>query len=97
MLRKSRENRRGITGIVIGLVVMLIPVAIIIPIGMLVTANIQTIVNAMVLGTAGNATRTALFANVWSAFNLSSITPIIAAAALIIGIIMVAFVSRGKR
>lgn len=97
IFKKLRKDKRGVTAIVIGLVVMLIAVAIILPVGMLVTANIQTIVNAMVLGTSGNATRTALFNNVWSAFNLSSIVPIVAAAALIIGVIITAFAVRGRR
>lgn len=100
MFKKFRENRRGFTAIVIALVITLVALAVILPVGMLVTANIQSIVNAMVLGTAGNATRTVLFANIWSAFNLSAIVPIIGAAGLIIGIILAAFAfqsGRGRR
>jgi len=95
--RKFRENRSGFTAIVIALVITLVALAIILPVGMLVTANIQTIVNAMALGISGNATRTILFNNIWSAFNLSAIVPIIGAAGLIIGIILAAFAFRSSR
>lgn len=91
LLRKFLESRTGVAGVVLALIVTLVALGVIIPIGLLVTANIQTTVNAMDLGTAGNATRTTLFNNIFQAYDLSAITPIIAGAALIISIIIVGF------
>jgi Flp pilus assembly pilin Flp len=92
-----RKDRRGITGIVIALVVAMVAIAIVIPIGMLLTANIYTTVSNMVLGTSGNATRTVLFNNIWSAYSLAAVVPIVAAAGLIISVVIAAFALRGPR
>ena len=72
----------------LGLVVMLVTLAVILPIGLIVVGNLNTTVSAMDLGSQGNSTRTSLFNNIYSAFNLAVIIPIVAAAGAIIGIVI---------
>jgi hypothetical protein len=91
---KLRDNRKASIAVVIALVVGLISVAIILPVGLFITSSLKTTVDAMDLGAAGNTTRTNLFANIYAAYNLSVIIPIIAAAGLIIGAIGVYFAFR---
>lgn len=88
-MRKIRENRKGITGLVIGMVVVLIACAILVPIGLLVTANLQSTMPALT-GSA-NTTAYAVYNNVYSAFSLSAVVPIVAAAGVIISIIVGVF------
>jgi len=75
-------------GPALAFVVMLITLAVILPIGLIVVGNLNTTVSAMDLGTQGNQTRTSLFNNIYSAFNLAVIIPIVAAAGAIIGIVI---------
>jgi hypothetical protein len=86
------ENRRGITALVIGAVVVLVTCAVLIPIGIVVTSNIGTVM-APVSGstTAYNSTYASVFNNIYSAFSLSAIVPIVAAAGVIIAIIVGVF------
>jgi len=72
----------------LALVVMLITLAVILPIGLIVVGNLNSTVSNMDLGTQGNSTRTSLFNNIYSAFNLAVIIPIVAAAGAIIGIVI---------
>ena len=72
----------------LGLVVMLVTLAVILPIGLIVVGNLNTTVSNMDLGSQGNSTRTSLFNNIYSAFNLAVIIPIVAAAGAIIGIVI---------
>lgn len=88
-LKKIREHRKGITGLVIGMVVVLIACAILVPIGLLVTSNLQTAMPALT-GSA-NTTAYAVYNNVYSAFSLSAVVPIVAAAGVIISIIVGVF------
>lgn len=91
MFKKLRKDKRGITGMVIALIVSLVSLAILLPVGLLLTAQISQTVNTYALGTSGNATRLALLNNVWASFNLASIIPIVAAAGIIIAVIIGAF------
>jgi hypothetical protein len=88
-LRKLREDHKGITGLVIGMVVVLIACAVLVPIGVLITANLQTAMPALT-GSA-NTTAYAVYNNVYSAFSLSAVVPIVAAAGVIISIIVGVF------
>jgi hypothetical protein len=88
-LNKLRSNRKGITGLVIGMVVVLVACAVLIPIGLLVTANLQSSMPALT-GSA-NTTAYSVYNNVYSAFSLSAIVPIVAAAGVIISIIVGVF------
>lgn len=87
--KKLRDNRKGITGLVIGMVVVLIACAILIPIGLLVTANLQTSMPA--LSGSANTTAYQVYNNVYSAFSISAVVPIVAAAGVIISIIVGVF------
>ncbi len=92
ILNKLREHRKGITGLVIGMVVVLIACAVLIPVGVLVTANLQTAMPALT-GSA-NTTAYAVYNNVYSAFQLSAVVPIVASAGVIISIIVGVFAFR---
>jgi uncharacterized PurR-regulated membrane protein YhhQ (DUF165 family) len=88
-LKFIRDNRKGITGLVIGMVTVLIACAILVPIGLLVASNLQTSMPALT-GSA-NTTAYAVYNNVYSAFSLSAVVPIVAAAGVIISIIVGVF------
>ena len=75
----------------VALVTMLITLAIIIVVVLIVTGNLYSTANSMDLGTQGNSTRTTLFNNIYSAFNLAVIIPIVAAAGAIMGVIFTYF------
>lgn len=94
-------DHKGVTGMVLALVVALVTISILIPIGLLVTTEIG---NSMELVSAKtNVTTTAqnvtydVFQNVYTAFSLSALVPIIAVAGLLIAIIIGAFAFRGMR
>ena len=97
MFKKLMRNKKGMTGIVIALVVTLVALGVILPVGMLVTANIYDTVSDLNLGTSGNTTRTTLFTNIWSAYSLSAIIPIVGAAGIIISVIIAAFAFQKSR
>lgn len=97
MFKKLRQNKKGVTMLVLSLVVTLVALGILIPVGLLVTANIQSTVNTYNLGASGNATRTTLFTNIFQAYNLSAIVPIVAAAGIIISVIIGAFAYMSSR
>lgn len=81
------KNKKGN----VALVTMLITLAIIIVVGLIVTGNLYSTATSMDLGTQGNSTRTTLFNNIYSAFNLAVIIPIVAAAGAIMGVIFAYF------
>ena len=83
-------------GLVLGLVITLVALGVVLGVGLLVNYNIQRSVEAMDLGTQGNATRTALYDNINQAFSLSAIVPIVAGAALVIGAIVAGFAIKGR-
>lgn len=84
---KFLKSKKGNIGLAIALIVSLVALGIIIPIGMWTSSLIFTIIDGLNLGTAGNATRTTLETNIWNAYNLSTILPIIAVAGVIIAAI----------
>lgn len=95
-LPKILTDKRGLTGAGIALVVTLVSLAVALIVGLVVTGQLYTTATSMDLGTSGNATRTTLFNNIYSAFNLSVIAPIIAGAGLVIGMIFTYFAWRSK-
>lgn len=82
-------------GLAMGLVITLVALCVLIPIGVLITNNLyNTLITGMQQNSAAyNATKD-LYNNIWSAYNLSSVIPLIAAAAAIIGIVVTAFYFR---
>lgn len=94
--KKLLHNKRGIAGMVIGLVVTLAACAVLIPIGVYLNAKLYAALPAMT-GTA-NTTATSVRDNIYSAYSISAVIPLVAAAAVIIGIIVAAFAyTRGGR
>ena len=91
-LRKLRHDERAITGLVIGLVVTLVACGVLIPVGLLINAQIAAALPALT-GVA-NTTATQVINNIYSAYSISAIVPIVAVAAVIIGIIVTAFAMR---
>lgn len=87
--KKLLKDNRAITALVIGMVVVLVACAVLVPIGLLVTSNLQTAMPALT-GSA-NTTAYSVFNNVYSAFSLSAVVPIVAAAGVIISIIVGVF------
>lgn len=83
-LKQLQRDRKGMAAVAVALVVGLVALGIIIPIGMWINSITFGVIDELDLGTAGNATRTTLEGNIWSAYNLSTILPIIAVAAVII-------------
>jgi Flp pilus assembly pilin Flp len=97
-LPRFLRDCRGVTGLVLSMVVALVTIAILIPIGLLVTTNIGdslSLVSSKTANTtvAQNVTYD-VFQNVYQAFSLSALTPIIAVAGLLIAIIVGAFAFR---
>jgi len=74
--------------VAVAVIATLVTLAIILPIGLMVVGNLNTIIGSYDLGSQGNQTRTSLFNNIYSAFNLAVIIPIVAAAGAIIGIVI---------
>jgi len=85
MEEKKKMPKGGSLGL--GLVTMLIALCVVVIVGLVVTGNLYTVANNMDLGSSGNNTRTSLFNNIYSSFDLVVIIPIIAAAAAIIGVV----------
>jgi len=91
-------NKRGMAGPVIGLVVGMVVVVIAVIVGLILIGQFSTISAATNYGSAtANATAAAIFTNVYSAFNLMVIIPIIMAAGLVISVISVYFFVGSKR
>lgn len=97
-MKKLFKDKKAVTGAVLALVVALVTIAILIPIGLLVVTNLSTSLEVVAAKT--NTTTVAqnvtydVFANVWQAFSLSALVPIIAVAGLLISIIIGAFAYR---
>lgn len=77
----------------IGDVIAMLALVIVVLIGLIVAANLQTVANDMNLGTDGNATRVTLFNNVWTGLTLASVGIIVAAA---VGILAMVIQSLGR-
>lgn len=86
-----RKNKRGITMIILSLVVALVALAILIPVGLMIQSSLTTITKITGMSATANATVDTVNTNIYSAFNLVAIVPIIAGAAVIISVIMGAF------
>lgn len=91
MFEKFTKDRRGAA---LGLVILLITVVIVLIVGLVVVGQLSSTANTFDLGTSGNATRSTLFTNVYSAFNLSVLIPVVAAAGALLAIIF-AYLGRG--
>ena len=100
-MRKLLKNRKGVTALVVTLCVSLVALALIIPIGILVTTNLSDALD--VVSAKSNVTTTAqnitydVFDSIWTSWSLSSLIPIIAVAAVLIAIIVGAFVYKRSR
>ena len=83
--------------LVLALVISLVAAVVLINVGMLITANLYTVMSAQNMGLEGNSTRTLLFTNVWSSWNMSAILPIIfVAVTLIAAVGMLAYLNQGE-
>lgn len=69
-------------------VIAMVALIIVVLIALIIAANLQTVANGMDLGTAGNATRTTLFTNVWTGLTLASVGIIISAAVGILALVL---------
>ena len=69
--RKFVRDNAAMFGLVLGLVITLVALGVVLGVGLLVNYNIQSTVEALDLGTTGNATRTSLYTNINQAFSLS--------------------------
>ena len=75
--------------------VTLIIVAFMVGIGLIVTSNVFTILDAKNLGTAGNNTRSTLQSNTWSGYDLAALLPIVLGAAGVVTVLVWAFSKMG--
>ena len=66
------------------LIIGLVMIAVALPIGLMIIGNIYNIVSNYDLGAQGNQTRTSLFNNIYSAYNLSVILPIVLVAGILL-------------
>ena len=96
-MKKLLKNKRAVSGMVLALVVALVTIAVLIPIGLLVTTNIESSLPALTADSAAANASEAVFDNVYTAFSLSALVPIVAVAGLLIAIIIGAFAFRGMR
>jgi len=69
------------------LIIGMVMIAVALPIGLMITGNIYNVVSNMDLGSQGNQTRTSLFNNIYSAYNLSVILPIILVAGILMAVL----------
>ena len=100
MLPKFMQNRRGIAAMVIGLVVALVACSVVLAIGLMIHSNLSTALG-VVAAKSGSTSKAEnitydVFNNVYSAYSLSSVVPLVAGAALIITIIVGAFALRSR-
>ena len=97
LLEKLKRNKRAMTGPVIGLVLGMVVTVVAVIVGLILIGNFNTISAATDYGSAAaNATAASIFTNVYGAFNLVVIIPIIMAAGLIISVLSVYFFVGGK-
>jgi hypothetical protein len=94
---KFLRDKRGNIGMAIYLVAALVGIALLLPIGMWITGTTFTVINAIDLGSTGNAARSTLESNIWSSFNLATILPIIMIASVLISAVAGIVVVRGRQ
>ena len=87
MFEKLKAFKHDRKAAALALVTMLITIVIVLIVGLVVVGQLSTTAETFNLGTSGNSTRTTLFTNVYSAFNLSVLIPIVAAAGALLAII----------
>lgn len=75
--------------------IALIVVAFMIGVGLLVTHNVFSILDAKDLGSAGNSTRSTLESNTWSGYDLTALLPIVLGAAALISVLIGVFTKIG--
>jgi Flp pilus assembly pilin Flp len=88
--KRLLRSNRGQTGIAIALIITLVTISIIIPVGLWLSSTLLTLMtptNASMFTTTYNATYSNLSANIFAAYSLSTILPIIAVAGVIIAAI----------
>ena len=96
-MRKLLKDKRAVTGMVLALVVALVTIAVLIPIGLLVTTSIEDALPALTENSSAYNASSSVFTNVYTAFSLSALVPIVAVAGLLITIIIGAFAFRAMR
>jgi ABC-type Fe3+ transport system permease subunit len=69
-------------------IIAMTALVIVVLIALIIAANLQTVATGMDLGTAGNATRSTLFTNVWTGLTLASVGIIISAAVGILALVL---------
>lgn len=69
-------------------VIAMAALVVVILVTLILAGNLQGIAEDMDFGTAGNATRTSLFANTYTGLNLASVAIIIVAAVGILGLVI---------
>jgi len=88
-LSQKETNVKGdVKKIRIADVIAMTALVISILIALIIAGNLQNVADDMDFGTAGNSTRTTLFANTWSGLTLASIGIIVAAAVGILALVI---------
>lgn len=102
MFKKLRRSRKGVAAMVIALVVALVTISVVISVGVLLQSSLSDALN--VISSKSSSTTKAenitydVFTNVYSAYSLSAVVPLIAVAGLIITIVVASFaVYRSRR
>jgi len=96
MFKKLKNDKRGVTALVLGLVIVLVMLAVILPISLYTVVKIKAAMPTFTANSAEYNASKALYDNIFSAYNIASITPLIAVAGVIIGMIVVGFALRGR-
>lgn len=96
MFSKLRKNKRGMTGMALATVILVIILTAAVPIGVYITYTLQSVITGlgMTAYSAADNASDQVFTTAWSAYNLMSVLTIIAAAAAIISILIGAFAIR---
>ncbi len=96
LFNKLAKNRRGIIGMIAGLVIAMVVVGIILMVGLQVSASFQTTsANTNYGSLANNNTAALVFTNTFNGYNLMALLPYVIAAGAIITVVLVVFSLRG--
>lgn len=87
-LSKLKINKRAMSGVIIALVVTLVTIGIVLPVGLMITGEMDSTTDALDLGATGNTTRDNLFSNIYTGYDLSNILPLIVAASVVIAAVV---------
>lgn len=91
IFEKLRRNKKGVSGIILGLVVVLVMLAVILPISLYTVVQIKASMPAFTANSAEYNASKSLYDNIFSAYNIASITPLIAVASVIVAMVVVGF------